>query len=90
MENSSEQPIRLSRIVRHIERVYGLGVTRQTIYNWVKFGIRGVKLQSQMTPIAEKQHRFNVSKRGHYLTTTIAWVDEFLAAVSQLPLNGGQ
>jgi hypothetical protein len=90
MENPSEQQVRVSLVVRHIEKAHGLGVTRQTVYNWIKSGVGGIKLRSQVTPIAEQPHRFHVSKRGHYLTTSIAWVDEFLAAISHSPLNGGR
>jgi hypothetical protein len=75
--------IRVSRVVRYMQKMHGLDVTRQTVYNWINCGVRGVKLRSQIMPCTQSAYSFNPPKRGHYLTTTTAWVDEFLAALSQ-------
>jgi hypothetical protein len=34
----------LGRVPRYLERKYGASFTRASVYNWVKFGVRGEKL----------------------------------------------
>jgi len=52
----------------YVAREHGLVVTRQTIYNWVKTGRRGVKLQA-------------TKKAGRLLTTRKA-CDDFVASAN--------
>lgn len=57
--------IRLSEVPRHVRITKHVdGVTRQTVYNWVRKGVHGEKLKAK--------------KVGHYMVTTKEWVDAFL------------
>lgn len=61
--------IKLCEVPRHIRIKHGPDFTRQTIYNWAKFGVKGVKLKTVQV--------------GCFIRTTKGWVDEFLSHLSQ-------
>lgn len=58
------QRVMLSMAARHVRTKHHMDVTRQTIYNWAKTGVGGVKLR--------------VIQTGNRKYTTKEWVDEFL------------
>lgn len=61
--------IKLSEVPRHIRTKHGPDITRQTVYNWTKLGVKGIKLKSV--------------KVGTYIRTTKGWVDAFLSHLAQ-------
>jgi len=52
----------------YIERKYGVEVTRQTMYNWIRRGVRGEKLRS--------------TRKVNKLYTTEGWIDDFVDRIS--------
>jgi hypothetical protein len=59
--------ITLSEVPHYIRCKYCFDVTRQTVYNWAKVGIKGEKLR--------------ISRMGRNFLTTKEWIDEFLDRV---------
>lgn len=57
--------IGLKDAAAYAARRFGIAITRQTVYNWIKIGANHRQLKS--------------IRRGHRLYTTNGWVDEFLA-----------
>lgn len=43
---AKEELMRLSDVPRYMRINHSTDVTRQTVYNWVKTGVKGVKLQA--------------------------------------------
>jgi len=56
--------IKLSEVPSYVDEKYDIEVSRQTVYNWAKTGIHGIRLKT-------------VKKAGRLLTTA-GWVDEFV------------
>jgi hypothetical protein len=57
--------IKISEVTKHIRCKYNVdGVTRQTVYNWIKTGVQGTKLK--------------ITQVGNRKFTTKEWVDDFL------------
>ena len=56
--------MKMSDVPGYVHQQYSIEVTRQTVYNWAKTGIRGVQLKT-------------VRKAGK-LFTTKGWVDAFV------------
>lgn len=61
--------LKLRDVPAYVERKTGLPVTRQTAFNWARYGKQGRKLKITNTP------------RGKY--TTEKWLDEFLSNISR-------
>jgi transposase-like protein len=55
----------MSDVPAYLDREHGIEVSRQTVYNWVKKGVRGTTLQT--------------IRKGGKLYTTEARVDDFVA-----------
>lgn len=62
--------IKISEAARYVRTHHHADCTRQTVYNWVKNGVKGVKLQ--------------VHKIGARMLTTKEWVDAFLSDTAKL------
>ncbi|MGE5607809.1 MAG: hypothetical protein ACM359_01005 [Bacillota bacterium] len=43
-QNTPNLLMPLGRVPGYLERKYSVNFTRATVYNWVKFGVRGEKL----------------------------------------------
>ena len=66
METASPELMKLKRVPWYIRTTYGTEVTRQTIYNWVKTGVKGIKLKTVA-----------VVNLHCYIRTAKEWVDQF-------------
>lgn len=61
--------IKISEVPRYIRIKYGPDVTRQTVYNWARLGVKGTKLKTM--------------KVGSFIRTTKGYVDAFLSHLAQ-------
>jgi len=64
MSKPPSRPVKLGTVPNYLEKNYLIVVTRQTVYNWVKTGKKGTKLQT-------------ITKMGQ-LFTQKEWIDEFV------------
>lgn len=60
--------IRMCEAARHVRTKHHTDVTRQTVYNWAKTGVKGIVLKTVTV--------------GNRKLTTKEWVDDFLATVA--------
>lgn len=56
--------LKINEVPSYVDRKHGEEITRQTAYNWIRNGVRGVRLQA-------------IRKAGK-LYTTERWVDDFM------------
>lgn len=73
MEIEKQNPIRwrFSRAIKYLKDVHGLTITRQTLHNWTKIGVGGVKLKTE--------------RLGHGFYTTKDDLDAFVHQLSSRP-----
>lgn len=56
--------LKLGEVPAYIYNKYGVEVSRQTVYNWAKKGVRGIRLRT--------------IRKANKWWTTAAWVDDFV------------
>lgn len=61
--------LKISEVPGYLDREHSIEVTRQTVYNWVKNGVRGSKLRT--------------IRKANKLYTTEGWVDDFVSTLSR-------
>ena len=44
--------MKVDDVVQYLKSRYGMTLSRRSIYNWVKLGVRGTKLQHSLVPSA--------------------------------------
>ena len=68
--------MKVDAALAHLRQHHGMTVTRRTLYNWIKAGVRGVRLQHSLVPST-----CPTAKDREVVVISPAQIEAFLASV---------